>query len=166
MDRKGDPEELTLLTYGQTLSTFMDEKHRNLPPELWKHSSTQKAENTALKIKKKIWRWHPGWEGIVSTWLRTQTLMWKLHDPEFQPQHSLEGEAEQGSTSLSICFPSLSSEWGHSKHRPLRLVLRIIWGKASKWLLALCLGHSSRYLRAPMITEALRNHLFSVRSKS
>lgn len=162
VDRKGDPGELTLLTYGQTLSTFMHEKHRNLPPELWKHSSPQTAENPALKVKKKICKWRPGWEGIVSTWLRAQ---WKLHDPEFQPQHSLEGEAEQGSTSLSICFPSLYSEWGYAKYRPLRLILRIIRSKASKWL-ALSLEHSSQYPRAPMITEALRNHLFSVRSKS
>lgn len=53
MDSKRDPGELPLLTYGQTLSTFMDERYKNLPPELGKHSSTQKAENIALKMKKK-----------------------------------------------------------------------------------------------------------------
>ena len=53
VDSKRDPGELPLPTYGQTLSTCMDERHKNLPPELGKHSSTQKAENIALKKKKK-----------------------------------------------------------------------------------------------------------------
>lgn len=51
--------------------------------------------------------------------------------PESWPQHYL-GEAEEGSTSLSM-FPQYR-EWGHSKHTPLLLVLRVIGDNASKLL--------------------------------
>lgn len=76
-DSKRDPGELPLLTYGQTLPTFMDERYKNLPPELGKHSSTQKAENIALKMKKKRFgKELLAGKAILSSWLRAQPLLW------------------------------------------------------------------------------------------